>query len=143
MIKVKIKKIKGVKTPSYVHKGDAGVDLYAAEDYLIKPMERKLISTGIRMGIPYGYEGQIRPKSGLAMEHGISFVNAIGTIDSSYRGEIKIPCINLNNREFKIEKNSKIAQMVFNKVEEVVFEEVDNLDETTRGEGGFGSTGLK
>jgi len=143
MIKVKIKKIKEVKAPSYAHKGDAGVDLYSAEDCLLKPMERKLVSTGIKMDIPGGYEGQVRPKSGLAIEHGISFVNSIGTIDSGYRGEIKIPCINLSNKEFKIEKNSKIAQMVFNKVEEVAFEEVDELDATTRGEGGFGSTGLK
>ena len=143
MIKVKIKKIKGVKLPSYAHKGDAGVDLHATEDYLLKPRERKLVSTGIKMAIPYGYEAQIRPKSGLAIEHGISFVNAIGTIDSSYRGEIKIPCINLGSEEFKIEKDNKIAQMVFNKVEEVVFEEVDELEETTRNEGGFGSTGLK
>jgi dUTP pyrophosphatase len=143
MIKVKIKKIKEVKMPSYAHKGDAGVDLYAAEDYLLKPMERRLISTGIKMAIPYGYEGQVRPKSGLAIEHGISFINAVGTIDSGYRGEIKIPCINLGNKEFEIRKGEKIAQMVFNKVEEVIFEEVDKLDETTRGEGGFGSTGLK
>ena len=143
MVKVKIKKIKEVKTPYYAHKGDAGVDLYAAEDCLLKPMERKLISTGIKMAIPPGYEGQIRPKSGLAIEHGISFVNSVGTIDSGYRGEIKIPCINLGDKEFKIKKDNKIAQMVFNKVEEVDFEEVDELDKTTRGEGGFGSTGLK
>ena len=143
MVKVKIKKIKEVKTPSYAHKGDAGVDLYAAEGYLLKPMERKLVSTGIKIAIPDGYEAQVRPKSGLAIEHGISFVNSIGTIDSGYRGEIKIPCINLGNEEFEIEKGNKIAQMVFNKVEEVVFEEVDDLDETTRNEGGFGSTGLR
>lgn len=129
--------------PSYAHKGDSGVDLYATENYMLKPMERKLISTGIKMAIPYGYEGQVRPKSGLAIEHGISFVNAPGTIDSSYRGEIKIPCINFSDKEFKIEKGKKIAQMIFNKVEEVVFEEVDELDSTTRNEDGFGSTGLK
>ncbi len=143
MIKVMIKKIKEVKTPSYAHKGDAGVDLYAAEDHLLKPMERKLVSTGVKMAIPPGYEGQLRPKSGLAIEHGISFVNCVGTIDSGYRGEIKIPCINLSDKEFKIEKDNKIAQMIFNKVEEVSFEEVNELEETTRNEGGFGSTGLK
>lgn len=143
MVKVNIKKIKEVKTPSYAHKGDAGVDLYSAEDYLLKPMERKLVSTGIQMAIPHGYEGQLRPKSGLAIEHGISFVNCVGTIDSGYRGEVKIPCINLGDKEFKIEEGSKIAQMVFNKVEEVSFEEVDELDGTARNEGGFGSTGLK
>lgn len=143
MVNVKIKKIKEVKTPSYAHEGDAGVDLYSAEDCLLKPMERKLVSTGIKMAVPRGYEGQVRPKSGLAMEHGISLANAVGTIDSGYRGEVRIACINLSDKEFKIEKSSKIAQMVFNKVEEVVFEEVEDLDTTTRNEGGFGSTGLR
>ena len=142
MLKVKIKKIGDVKTPSYVHKGDAGVDLYAAEEHLLKPMERKLIATGIKVAIPYGYEAQIRPKSGLALEHGISHANCIGTIDSSYRGEIKIPMINFGNKQYKIEKGRKIGQMVFAKVEEAVFVEVDELDVTTRNEKGFGSTGL-
>lgn len=143
MVNVKIKKIKEVQTPSYANEGDAGVDLYSAEDCLLKPMERKLVSTGIKMAVPRGYEGQVRPKSGLAMEHGISLANAVGTIDSGYRGEVKIACINLGNKEFEIEKGNKIAQMVFNKVEEVDFEEVDELDETTRNDGGFGSTGLR
>ena len=142
MLKVKIKKIAGVKTPAYVHKGDSGMDLYAAEDYLLKPMERKLISTGIKIAIPYGYEAQIRPKSGLALEHGISHANCVGTIDASYRGEIKISLINFGNTPYKIEKGKKIAQMVFAKVEEAVFEEVDELEITTRNEQGFGSTGL-
>ena len=143
MITVKIKKTKEVKTPSYAHKGDAGIDLYSAEEYTLKPMERKLISTGIKMAIPLGYEGQVRPKSGLAINHGLSFVNAIGTIDGTYRGEIKIPCINLGEKEFKIEKGNKIAQMIFNKIEEAAIEEVNELDITPRNEGGFGSTGLK
>ena len=142
MIRVKIKKIADVKTPSYAHKGDAGVDLYAAEDYLLKPMERKLIGTGIKIEIPYGYEAQVRPKSGLAIEHGISHANSIGTIDSGYRGEIKVPLINLSDKAYKIEKGKKIAQMVFAKVEEAVFEEIEELEETTRNEQGFGSTGL-
>ena len=142
MLKVKIKKNEDVKTPFYAHKGDSGVDMYAAEDYLLKPMERKLIATGIKIAIPYGYEAQIRPKSGLALEHGISHANSIGTIDSCYRGEIKIPMINLSDKSYKIEKGKKIAQMVFAKVEEAVFEEVDQLEETTRNEKGFGSTGL-
>ena len=142
MLKVKIKKVADVKTPSYVHKGDSGVDLYAAEDYLLNPMERKLIATGIKIAIPYGYEAQIRPKSGLAVEHGISHVNCIGTIDSCYRGEIKIPMINFGSKPYKIEKGKKIGQMVFAKVEEADFEEVEDLGETTRNENGFGSTGL-
>jgi len=142
MIKIKIKKIADAKTPFYAHKGDSGVDLYAAEDYLLKPMEIKLIATGIKIEVPYGYEAQVRPKSGLALEHGISHANCIGTIDSSYRGEIKVPVINLGKAPYKIEKGKKIGQMVFAKVEEAVFEEVDSLGETTRNEKGFGSTGM-
>ena len=142
VLKVRIKKIADAKTPFYAHKGDSGVDLYAAEDYLLKPMERKLIATGIKIAVPYGYEAQIRPKSGLAVEHGISHANSVGTIDSSYRGEIKIPMINFSNTSYKIEKGKKIGQMIFAKVEEAIFEEVDELGETTRNEKGFGSTGL-
>ena len=142
MLKIKIKKIADAKTPSYAHKGDSGVDLYSAEDYTLKPMERKLVSTGIRIAIPHGYEAQVRPKSGLAVEHGIGHANSVGTIDSGYRGEIKVPLINFSDRSYKIEKGKKIGQMVFAKVEEAVFEETDELDSTSRGEGGFGSTGI-
>ena len=142
MLNVKIRRVADVKIPCYAHKGDAGVDLYAAEDYLLKPMERRLIGTGIKVAIPQGYEAQVRPKSGLAIEHGISQINSIGTIDSSYRGEIKVPLVNLSDKPYKIEKGKKIAQMVFAKVEEAVFDEVEELDETTRNEKGFGSTGL-
>ena len=141
-ITIKIQKISDVPTPSYMHKGDSGVDLYAAEDHTLKPMERKLIPTGLKLEIPYGYEGQIRPKSGLALNHGISHANAVGTIDSSYRGEIKVPIINLSQETYKIEKGKKIGQLVFAKVEEAVFEEVKELGKTTRNDGGFGSTGL-
>ena len=142
VLNVKIKKVADIKTPFYAHKGDSGVDLYAAEEYLLKPMERKLIPTGIKIEIPYGYEAQIRPKSGLAVEHGISHANSVGTIDSSYRGEIKIPMINLSDNPYKIEKGKKIGQMIFAKVETAVFEEVEDLGETTRNDKGFGSTGL-
>lgn len=142
VLNVKIKKIADVKTPFYAHKGDSGTDLYAAEDCVLNPMERKLVATGIKIAIPYGYEAQIRPKSGLALEHGVSHANCIGTIDSSYRGEIKIPLINLSDRPYKIEKGKKIGQMVFAKVEEAIFEEVKELGETTRNDKGFGSTGL-
>lgn len=141
-IKIKMIKISDVPTPSYAHKGDSGVDLYAAEEHILKPMERKLIPTGLKLEIPYGYEGQVRPKSGLAMHHGISHANAVGTIDSSYRGEIKVPLINLSNKIYKVEKGKKIGQMVFIKVEEAVFEETDELEKTTRNESGFGSTGI-
>ncbi len=143
MLKVKIKRVADVKMPSYVHKGDSGVDLYATEDYLLGPMERKLIATGIKLEIPYGYEAQVRPKSGLAIEHGITHANCVGTIDSSYRGEIKVPIINLSDKPYKIEKGKKIGQLVFAKVEEAVFDEVKELEVTTRNENGFGSTGLE
>lgn len=139
---IKMQKVSDVPTPSYAHKGDAGVDLYAAEDTLLKPMERKLVPTGLRLEIPYGYEGQVRPKSGLAINHGISHANAVGTIDSSYRGEIKVPLINLGDKPYKVEKGNKIGQIIFAKVEEAVFEEAEQLTETTRNQNGFGSTGL-
>jgi len=136
-----MQKLTDLPTPSYAHKGDAGVDLFAAEGYDLKPMERKLIPTGLKLEIPIGYEGQVRPKSGLAINHGISHANAVGTIDSSYRGEIKIPIINFSNKSYKIEKGNKIGQIIFSKVEEAFFEEVEELTKTTRNESGFGSTG--
>ncbi len=142
VIKIKMQKVADVPTPSYAHKGDAGVDLYSAEDCVLKPMERKLIPTGLKLEIPYGYEGQVRPKSGLAMNHGITHANAVGTIDSSYRGEIKVPVINLSTEAYRIERGKKIGQIIFAKVEEAVFEEAGQLSETTRSENGFGSTGL-
>jgi len=139
---IKMQRISDVPAPNYAHKGDSGVDLYAAEEYTIRPMERKLIPTGLKLEIPYGYEGQVRPKSGLALHNGISHANAVGTIDSSFRGEIKVPIINLSNKPYKIEKGKKIGQIVFAKVEEALFKEVEELSTTTRNDNGFGSTGL-
>jgi len=142
-LKIKIKKIKeNAIIPSYAHEDDAGVDLYSTEDYVLNPSQRVLVSTGIRIAIPLGYEGQTRPKSGLALNYGISICNSPGTIDSGYRGEVRVIVINHGNEEFKIIKGMKIAQMIFNKVEKAEFEEVEELDDTKRGEGGFGSTGL-
>lgn len=142
-LRIKIKKIKeSAILPHYAHEGDAGVDLYSTEDYVLRPGQRVLVSTGLSMAIPKGYEGQVRPKSGLALKHGISVCNSPGTIDSGYHGEIGVISINHSNEEFKIEKGIKIAQMIFNKVEEAEFEEVEELDNTKRGEEGFGSTGL-
>ena len=141
-MEVQIKRLKNVKL-QYAHDGDAGVDLYAAEEYTLKPFERALISTGIKIAVPRGYEAQIRPKSGLAIDHGITLLNTPGTIDTGYRGEIKVIIINLGKEAYTIKKNSKIAQMVFSRVEQAQFKEVDELAETTRGEGGFGSTGLR
>jgi dUTP pyrophosphatase len=142
VIKIKMQKIADMPTPSYAHKGDSGVDLYASEASILKPMERKLIPTGLKLEIPFGYEGQVRPKSGLAINHGISHANAVGTIDSCYRGEIKVPMINLSDKEYRIEKGKKIAQLIFAKVEEAVFDESSDLSQTTRNQDGFGSTGV-
>lgn len=141
-LKIKMQKMSDLPTPSYAHVGDSGVDIFAAEDSTLNPMERKLIPTGLKLEIPRGYEGQIRPKSGLAINNGIVPVNTPGTIDSSYRGEIKVPLINLSNQTFHIEKGKKIAQIVFTKVEEAVFEEAEQLVETSRNQDGFGSTDL-
>jgi dUTP pyrophosphatase len=132
---------KEVTLPNYAHPGDAGLDLFSAESLVLKPGERKIVSTGVRMAMPAGFEAQIRPKSGLAAKHGISVVNTPGTVDAGYRGIVGVILINHGNEDFAVEKNSKIAQMVINKVENADIEEVDSLDDTSRGEGGFGSTG--
>jgi len=132
---------KEVTLPNYAHPGDAGLDLYSAESLVLKPGERKIVATGVRIALPVGYEAQVRPKSGLAAKHGISVVNTPGTVDAGYRGLIGVILINHGTEDFAIEKNMKIAQMVINKVENAEIEEVDSLDETSRGEGGFGSTG--
>ncbi len=119
------------------------MDIFSAIDHILKPGERKLIPTGIKFAIPLGYEAQIRPKSGLALKHGLSIVNTPGTLDAGYRGELGVILINHGNETFSIEKNTKIAQMVITKVEQANVVEVSELDETTRGDGGFGSTGLE
>ncbi len=142
MIKVRIKKIKkDAIIPRYAYDGDAGVDIYSAEDYTLKPGERALVSTGIKIAIPDGYEAQIRPRSGLALKYGISICNTPGTIDSGYRGEVCAIVINHGKNVFNIKKGDKIAQMVFNKIERAEFIEVEELDATKRGEKGFGSSG--
>jgi dUTP pyrophosphatase len=134
---------KDLKLPSYMTRGAAGMDLYAnvTEDTLIKPGDIKLVPTGIKISIPEGYEAQIRPRSGLALKYGISMVNAPGTIDSDYRGEINVILINFGKEDFIVKRGERIAQMVINKVEVVDFTETDALDETERGAGGFGHTG--
>lgn len=139
---VKIKKTHpDAKIPRLAHEGDAGYDIYANEDVVLKPLERKLVGTGIAVAIPIGFEGQVRPKSGLALGHGITMLNTPGTIDAGYRGEIKAIVINLGDKEYKIEKGKKICQLVFNKIEHPAIEEVQELDGTSRGADGFGSTG--
>ena len=144
MITVKIKKVREYALiPQYAHTADAGVDLYAAEAMTAPAGGQVLVPTGLAMAIPEGYEGQVRPKSGLALKHSLTLTNTPGTVDSHYRGEIQIIVFNLGKKEYVLEKGTKIAQMVFNKVEHATFTEVDELDTTQRGKGGFGSTGIK
>ncbi|OXL87701.1 deoxyuridine 5'-triphosphate nucleotidohydrolase [Paenibacillus sp. SSG-1] len=121
----------------------SGYDLYAAveEEVVLQPGERRLIPTGFAIAMPDGLEAQIRPRSGLALKHGITCLNTPGTIDADYRGEIKVLLINLGQEPFAITRNERIAQMVFMEVPQVTFEQVDVLSETVRGEGGFGHTG--
>lgn len=129
--------------PSYAHEGDAGLDLYAAEDATLRPGERALIPTGIRIALPEGHAGFVQPRSGLAIRQGLSLVNTPGLIDSHYRGEIKVIAINLDPQTpIQIRKGDKIAQLVVQGVVRVEPLEVHTLDETARGEGGFGSTGV-
>jgi len=143
MIKIKIKLLdKSLAIPKYAHKGDAGLDLLSAVDCIIKPYERKLVSTGIKVAIPIGYAGFVQPRSGLAIKYGIALVNSPGLIDSDYRGEIRIIMINLDkDNEFVVRKGDKICQLVIQKVEEAKLIEVDDIGESDRGECGFGSTG--
>ena len=143
-IKVLVKKInENAKMPSYAHYGDAGVDLYAARDTVVPPHGRALVPTGLKIAIPNGYEGQVRPKSGLALKHGITVLNTPGTVDAPYRGEVGVILFNSSDNEYVARSGEKIAQMVFCKVENAEFELADELPDTDRGEGGFGSTGLK
>lgn len=130
------------RVPAFAHEGDSGLDIYSLEATELKPLERKLVRTGISIEMPQGMEAQVRPKSGLALEHGITLLNTPGTIDSSYRGEIKVLMVNLGEKVYRIEKNKKIAQIVFARVEKPIIVEVKELSDTTRKDGGFGSTGL-
>lgn len=127
--------------PQYSHEGDAGLDLFSIEDKIIKPGETALIHTGIQMELPKNTEAQVRPRSGLALKHSITVLNTPGTIDEGYRGEVGVILINHGKANFKVEKQMKIAQMVIKPVFRVQIEEVSELSETERAEGGFGSTG--
>lgn len=142
MVKIKVQKIHpDAIIPKYAHSGDAGVDLHSCEDYILKSKERRLISTGLKVEIEKGYEMQIRPRSGLALKHGVSVLNTPGTIDSGYRGNVGVILINTSDKDYEIKKGDRIAQAVINKLENVVIEEVDGLADSSRGDGGFGSTG--
>src|SRR5574344_1218374 len=129
--------------PEYQTNGAAGMDLCAAIENPIelKPLERKLIPTGIKIELEHGYEAQVRARSGLSIKHGITMINGIGTVDEDYRGELCVPMVNISNETYTIQPNERIAQMVINKVEHVKIEIVTDLTETERGCGGFGSTG--
>ena len=144
-MKLKIKILdKDIPFPKFAHKGDAGLDLYSTINYVLKPFERKLVPTGIKIEIPEGYAGFVQPRSGLAINNGISLVNTPGLIDSGYRGEIKAILINFDPVEnFEIKKGDKICQFVIMKIENAEIVLKDELDDSDRGEGGFGSTDFK
>ena len=142
-VEVKVVREKGVELPKYETKGSAGMDVRAniKEPITLKSLERILIPTGLRVAIPEGYEVQVRPRSGLAIKHGITMLNTPGTVDSDYRGELKVIVVNLSNEAYTIEPNERIGQFVLNKIEQIEFVEVEELESTERGEGGFGHTG--
>jgi len=146
MTKIQIKKLSTeVLTPKYETSGSSGMDIaaYIRQDIIINPGEKALIPTGFSLSVPQGYEVQIRPRSGLAAKKGVTVLNTPGTIDSDYRGEIKVILINLSKDIFYVKSGERIAQMVVCPVKQVAVEEVNELSETNRGVGGFGSTGTK
>lgn len=141
---LKVKLInKNALLPFQANAGDAGLDLFSAEEKLIKPGEAELISTGIVIELPQGTEAQIRPRSGLALNHSITVLNSPGTIDEGYRGEIKVILINHGKKDFMVEKQMRIAQMVIAPVARVNIHQIEELSSSERGEGGFGSSGTK
>lgn len=142
-VEIKIVNTSGNNIPEYATEGAAGMDLRAwlPQPLVLEPMERKMIPTGLFFEIPEGYEVQVRPRSGMAIKHGITCLNSPGTVDSDYRGEIKIILINLSTEPHTINSGDRIAQMVVAKVEKAIFQTVDQLQSTTRGQGGFGHTG--
>jgi dUTP pyrophosphatase len=139
---VRITLAAGATLPSYKTEGSAGLDLSCSEDFDLQPMERRLVGTGLRIAVPSGFEAQVRPRSGLAVKHGITMVNTPGTIDSDYRGEVKVILINLGHEPVSFNVGERIAQLVICPVARVQLQVVEDLDETQRGEGGFGSTGV-
>ena len=142
-MKVQIINKSAYPAPAYATEKSAGMDLKAniTEPIVLRPLERAMIPTGLHIALPDGMEAQVRPRSGLAAKFGISVLNTPGTIDADYRGEIKVILVNLSNNEFTVNPGERIAQMVVARYEKVEWEEVDALDETERGQGGFGSTG--
>lgn len=145
MITVKVINKGHQPLPAYATPQSAGMDLRAnlEKPILLHPMQRQLIPTGLHIALPAGYEAQVRPRSGLALKHGISVLNTPGTIDADYRGEIMVLLVNFSDTDFVVNDGERIAQMVIARHEQAVFNEVEMLDETERGEGGYGHTGLK
>ena len=145
MVKVKVVNTGCQPLPAYATSQSAGMDLRAniESPITLRPMERSLVPTGLRIELPQGYEAQVRPRSGLALKHGITVLNSPGTIDSDYRGELKVLLVNLSNQDFVVNAGERVAQMIIARHETVAWEEVDVLDETERGEGGYGHTGVK
>lgn len=145
MVKIKItRKDKSIPLPKYQHlEEDAGMDLFSAEDESLLPGEYKLISTGLSVAIPPGYAGFVYPRSGLALNHGVTVLNADGVIDPGYRGEIGVILINHGTDSFQIQRGDRIAQLIVQQVARVRWQEVENLKTTKRGSGGFGHTGLQ
>lgn len=144
MTVLKIKRLENNQIlPEYKTDGAAGMDLCAAisDNVELKPLERKLIPTGLKIELEHGYEAQIRPRSGLSIKHGITLINCVGTIDEDYRGEVCVPVVNISNETYTIQPQERIAQMVISRVEQAKIEVVTELSDTERGVGGFGSTG--
>ncbi|KWV91810.1 dUTP diphosphatase [Erythrobacter sp. YT30] len=143
-VRVEVKRLshgEGLPLPAYATDGAAGMDVVSAEDTVIKPGVRYAVATGLAMAIPHGFEIQVRPRSGLALKHGITVPNTPGTIDSDYRGELKVILINHGDEPFSIARGDRVAQLVIAPVVQAAWDEVAELDATQRGEGGFGSTG--
>ncbi len=142
-MKIKIVNNSNNPLPEYATEQSAGLDLRAnlTTDVTLQPLERRLIPTGLRIALPKGYEAQVRPRSGLALKHGITLLNTPGTIDADYRGEIGVIMVNLSNEPFKITHGDRIAQLVIARFEHAEWNAVESLDETSRGKGGFGHTG--
>ena len=145
MIKVKIINRGHHQLPEYATPQSAGMDLRANidESLTLKPMQRMLVPTGLYMALPAGYEAQVRPRSGLALKHGITVLNTPGTIDADYRGEVKVLLVNFSDTDFVVNDGERVAQMVIAQHETASFVEVEKLDETERGDGGYGHTGVK
>jgi len=145
MVKIYVVNLGHQPLPQYATEQSAGMDLRASLDtpVTLKPFERRLIPTGLHIALPAGYEAQVRPRSGLALKHGLTVLNSPGTIDADYRGEVGVVLINLSQEEVTITDGDRIAQMVIARCEQGIFEQVEILDETARGEGGYGHTGTK